>query len=414
MKARFCIVAITVIASLTPQLAMAAGECEEDPDICSGPRSWFEDFNDGVPLVPSDDWQARNGNSPQPRYADGKAEFDGFEDGPWVVVDSADWLFEGKSTINIKMDPNPNIGFEDKGAGWWMNVDNEQTDGGYYAIYGVLERDVDGNQQYRFGNPQGFTNWEMELPEALIVPIPEGSGIDASIVITPGAVVGDPIPEPDMVTGEVIFPEDFTPSMAEVSYTITDDSATEHTGSFMIPPQFNPPEGRDQKWLTLFSFADGWGIIDEVEIINEGRTTSQTLACDLDGDGDCDGTDIDMLYEGGTTPAAIGTWLEQASSPDNPYKADQADVYVLGDVNLNGDVDSADLGLLLNNFGATDGPGFGGGDQNGDSNVDSADLGLLLNNFGASSVAVPEPASQSMLVLLVGGLLLIRRRSRAS
>lgn len=51
--------------------------------------------------------------------------------------------------------------------------------------------------------------------------------------------------------------------------------------------------------------------------------------------------------------------------------------------NINGDaagVDTADLGLLLAEFG-TVGPG---GDVNCDGNVDTADLGLLLGNFSKS------------------------------
>lgn len=48
----------------------------------------------------------------------------------------------------------------------------------------------------------------------------------------------------------------------------------------------------------------------------------------------------------------------------------------LGDLNGDGVVDSADLGLLLAAWGTT------GGDLNGDGNTDSADLGLLLSNWG--------------------------------
>ena len=90
------------------------------------------------------------------------------------------------------------------------------------------------------------------------------------------------------------------------------------------------------------------------------------------------------------------------------------DVYILGDVNLNGDVDSDDLGLLLNNFDSNAGVGWGGGDLNADLSVDSGDLGLLLNNFGSTSAAasaVPEPSSCMLIMMSVVGLFgLIRRR----
>jgi len=80
------------------------------------------------------------------------------------------------------------------------------------------------------------------------------------------------------------------------------------------------------------------------------------------------------------------------------------DLFVLGDVNMDGDVNSTDLGLLLNNFGSTAGPGWEGGDLDVDSNVSSADLGLLLNNFNATSdaaVAVPEPSPSTLLLSLL-------------
>ena len=76
--------------------------------------------------------------------------------------------------------------------------------------------------------------------------------------------------------------------------------------------------------------------------------------------------------------------------------------YPLGDLDLSGDVNSTDLGLLLNNFSATSGVHYCGGELDADSLVNSTDLGLLLNNFGvsvssaaASAVAVPEPATFS-------------------
>ena len=74
-------------------------------------------------------------------------------------------------------------------------------------------------------------------------------------------------------------------------------------------------------------------------------------------------------------------------------------MFVIGDANLDGDVNSTDLGLLLNNFGDNTGLGWGSGNLNADSDVDSTDLGLLLNNFsfnspppiaaGSASVAIP-------------------------
>jgi len=53
----------------------------------------------------------------------------------------------------------------------------------------------------------------------------------------------------------------------------------------------------------------------------------------------------------------------------------------VGDLNGDGVVDTADLGLLIGNFGMS---GMGiVGDINGDGTVDTADLGLLVGNFGS-------------------------------
>ncbi len=143
------------------------------------------------------------------------------------------------------------------------------------------------------------------------------------------------------------------------------------------------------------------------------------LACDLNGVDGCDLTDLDLLYNTGPTTEDIATWLSQASDPANPYKTSYpggstTDVYRTGDVNLDGDVNSSDLGALLNNFGSTAGVTWSGGDLNADSNVNSSDLGALLNNFGSSSAAasvVPEPRGIClMLPLLIAGLAARRRR----
>ena len=53
-----------------------------------------------------------------------------------------------------------------------------------------------------------------------------------------------------------------------------------------------------------------------------------------------------------------------------------------GDLNRDGRVDLADLGVLLADFGCTAGPGACPGDVDGDGDTDLADLGILLANFG--------------------------------
>lgn len=155
------------------------------------------------------------------------------------------------------------------------------------------------------------------------------------------------------------------------------------------------------------------------------------LACDADGDGACDQSDIDALYaafgdsgpldldgSGEVDAPDITLWLAAASDPSNSYKiasgGDADDVYTMGDVDLNGDVDSTDLGRLLNSFGDSGTPSWSDGNLNGDITVDSSDLGLLLNSFGSTSASVvPEPNAVSMLWLGLAAFLLRRRTTRS-
>lgn len=142
------------------------------------------------------------------------------------------------------------------------------------------------------------------------------------------------------------------------------------------------------------------------------------LNCDLNADGQCDLVDIELLVDdvvlGSATSADIDTWLADASDPANPY-LNGARTFVIGDVNLDGAVNSADLGLMLNNFSSTSAIDWVNGNMNGDGVVNSADLGLLLNNFTfASASAVPEPATSFMSLLAIAGFVVSRKRRRAA
>ncbi|MCH2115672.1 MAG: PEP-CTERM sorting domain-containing protein [Pirellulales bacterium] len=103
----------------------------------------------------------------------------------------------------------------------------------------------------------------------------------------------------------------------------------------------------------------------------------------------------------GTDPLAL---LDSYSMVSEPATLE-------GDFNMDGVIDSLDLGILLGNFGTTGTPETG--ELNGTAPVDSLDLGILLGSFGASplaATAVPEP---STLVSLAGAILCglaVRRR----
>lgn len=158
------------------------------------------------------------------------------------------------------------------------------------------------------------------------------------------------------------------------------------------------------------------------------------LGCDADADGDCEIDDLNALYAAAGTagafdldgngtvgPEDVAPWLAAASTNANLANP-TGQTYGDGDLNLDFNVDSTDLGLLLNNFGAMNasagaGPGWGGGDITMEGNVDSTDLGRLLNNFGfmgAAAAAVPEPAPLSLLLVAAIGLLSFSRRRQSS
>lgn len=162
--------------------------------------------------------------------------------------------------------------------------------------------------------------------------------------------------------------------------------------------------------LTLDAIADGgdeFFAFDNIKI--EGIEGGGGLTCDLNADGQCDSADLEVLQGSPTTAADVSDWLAAASDPANPYLGGTK-TFLVGDVNLDGGIDSTDLGLLLNNFGGTG--LYGAGNLNVDEAIDSTDLGLLLNNFGASSVAVPEPTALSTFWTLLFGFggFIIRRR----
>jgi hypothetical protein len=111
------------------------------------------------------------------------------------------------------------------------------------------------------------------------------------------------------------------------------------------------------------------GVIDQYDVLyvkqNLGNWASLDdaskidLSCDMDGDLDVDNEDVRVLVED-----ILGSWI--------------------GDINLDGSVDSADVLLLANAFGSVKGGGSWDlrCDLNGDGKVDISDLLALARNYG--------------------------------
>ena len=139
---------------------------------------------------------------------------------------------------------------------------------------------------------------------------------------------------------------------------------------------------------------------------------SSNLRGDMDGDGDVDADDIDLLLADFGDAGRAGP----QSDLDGDGDADQDDMDILvrnlvetsigvgtdfGDANLDGLVDATDLAILKANF-ASQGVGWSGGDFNGSGLVNLTDLAILAKYFGFDASAAtlsmgPPPASQTPL-----------------
>jgi hypothetical protein len=143
---------------------------------------------------------------------------------------------------------------------------------------------------------------------------------------------------------------------------------------------------------------------------------------DFDNDGQIDIADIDLLYgefAAGTNNGAfdldgnglvdngdLTAWLSEAGAARS-----YTDAVLLGDTDLNGKVDAADLNNLGVNWQANDATSWSQGDFNHDQLVNAQDLNDLGINWLAdvrpAAAAVPEPATwlllAGMAVLTIAG-----------
>ena len=384
---RFSLAIVAIVAAFIGATPLKAQDCLDDPDVCAGPRSWMETFDEDPLVASPGDWQQRNGTQAMPDYDDGMAIFDGLV-APWMLIDSADHFFEGETRIHIIMDANPEIGAPDLGAGWWVNADNEGIFGGFYAINGVLARNDVGDQEYRFGPAWAGVNE--------VIPVAEG-GIEARITLLP----------------------DEDEQLMVVSYAITDVDET-HTGEFEIFGAQGPNMASPDKWFTLFANNSGQGLIDYVEVINQ---PAATLPGDYNGNGELDAEDLDYQAEvflgiRPESPEYDANGDGSINATDRTYWLSDLKMTWIGDSNFDFQFNTADFVAVLSagEYETGERAGWAKGDWNGDLVFGTADLvaALAAGGYekgpysGGGVAAVPEPSG--LLLWLLGAFALIRRR----
>ena len=133
--------------------------------------------------------------------------------------------------------------------------------------------------------------------------------------------------------------------------------------------------------------ADRMLTVDDIDLLSAETQKSEPRAWfDLTGDGTVDGNDRDF-------------WI-----------TDLKETFV-GDANLDGQVDAADLNALALSWQDDDATSWGHGDFNGDGLVTSTDLNDLALNWRGGipqAAAVPEPTSHVLLAMAVAMLLVSR------
>ena len=121
----------------------------------------------------------------------------------------------------------------------------------------------------------------------------------------------------------------------------------------------------------------------------------------------------------GTNSSASHRQLRRPTEPDIDLGFRVAKLVVVtdvpGDLDDNGTVDLADVGIFELQFGSQ-APGTYTADFDGDQDVDLDDYLVMRDNFGTvaaapAAAATPEPAT--MTVLAIGGMLVMRRRRKA-
>jgi fibronectin-binding autotransporter adhesin len=248
-------------------------------------------------------------------------------------------------------------------------------------------------------------------------------------------------------------------SMASTSYTVAGGATFNAFGSLAStstvvangPINFGAPASIALSTQQLASLTIASGVTASITSANTAsvpKTLQVASPLSINGTGKFDITN-NIVIAAGTAGDARGLILSHAvtsSTPGNgltlgykavsiPASSFEIRTTLLGDSDLDGKVNVADLANLAGNFGVTTGMNWIQGDFDYNQNVNVADLADLAGNFGkdlassgfgstaaaaampaaaaavpAAAAAVPEPAS--IATILIGAIGLLPRRVR--
>lgn len=193
-------------------------------------------------------------------------------------------------------------------------------------------------------------------------------------------------------------------------------------------------------WVRVANLGGGTTFFDNFFLGFADPDTGGGLIGDFDGDGTLTSGDIDALRVIANNDPNTVPPLDEKYDLDGSETVDHNDIIywvevlfgtLMGDADLDGDVDLADLGILAGNFNQVGTFGWADGNFDLDDDVDLSDLGTLAGNFGLSvdglmvesmtfaqalaatnfdNADLPEPGSLAIL-LAIGPMVLRRSRS---
>jgi hypothetical protein len=208
------------------------------------------------------------------------------------------------------------------------------------------------------------------------------------------------------------------PFLHEVGFGIAEhDGGEEEFGPLVVTQHFARRLGAgpfltgvaidDQDGDQFYSIGEGLGGVTIVATRQTDQQQFSTTTWDAGGYTLAIETGTyDVVASGGLLPVPVA--MGDVNVDGNNVKVDFITSLerIPGDVNGDGRVDRADAATLLRHLGVASGAAIDDGDLNDDGRVDLSDLARLAANINtspsASPVAVPEPATLSLLIAATG------------